>query len=103
MENRYFREELTSYIRSERKRTAIESNRLKGAGKRDINGLEMKELREEAANRMGNILWRVMAIELLSRNKGGTTPGVDDKKFEAVMGEAKDKEKASKQLSKRQE
>ena len=96
MEIKDFREKLITYIRSERKRTAIESYKLKS-----LNGSEMIILRKEAANRIGNILWRIMAIELVSKNKGATTSGVDNKKFMPVMGKATDNEKAKSNLNKR--
>ena len=102
------KEELVRYIQSERRRTAVESARLRegkvgltGKDENDSKGFQgelrkeiLVELRREASTRMKSVLWRVMAIELLSKNTGSTNPGVDGEKLEAIPGEAKDNERA---------
>ena len=117
------RKELEGYIQRERRRTAVESARLReekggltGKNKNDsrrfqgersqILGVQylshsqglrkeiLEELGREASTRMKSVLWRVMAIELLSKNTGSTTPGVDGERIEAIPGEAKDRNRA---------
>ena len=105
------KKELVRYLQSERRRTAVESARLREENltskdkKERFQGESRKEilleLRREASTRMKSVLWRVMAIELVSKNTGSTTPGVDGEKLEAVPGEAKDSNRARRILKER--
>ena len=108
------KKELVGYIQSERRRTAVESARLReemektGMGKRDLEMFqggrnELMGLRREASGRMKSVLWRVMAIELMSKNEGSKTPGVDGEKLEAIPGEAKDSSRARRILKEKME
>ena len=95
MQDFTFNKALTDYIKMERKATATASMKLKP--KVNFNNIDISvfsDLRIQAGQRMKCLLWRIMAIETLSKNPGSATPGVDRVCFKPVPGAADSIDKA---------
>ena len=87
MQDFTFNKTLANYIQKERKATATLSMELKS--KVDFNNIDLSvfsDLRTQAGERIKCLLWRIMAIEILSKNSGSATPGVDKVCFKLPYG-----------------
>ena len=87
MQDFTFNKTLANYIQKERKATATLSMELKS--KVDFNNIDLSvfsDLRTQAGERIKCLLWRIMAIEILSQNSGSATPGVDKVCFKLPYG-----------------
>lgn len=90
-----FKKSLVNYIKNKRKATATLSMELKT--KVNFNNIDISvfsDLRMQAGERIKCLLWRIMAIEKLSKNPGSTTPGIDGICFKPVPSAANSTKKA---------
>ncbi|BEI31791.1 putative groupII intron reverse transcriptase /maturase (mitochondrion) [Bryopsis sp. KO-2023] len=95
---------LVDYYKKERKATATLSMKLKS--KVHFNNIDLSvfsDLRAQAGGRLKCLLWRIMAIEELSKMPGSATPGIDGVCFKPVPAATHSTNKALKALKDRSE
>lgn len=95
---------LVDYYKKERKATATLSMKLKS--KVHFNNIDLSvfsDLRAQAGGRLKCLLWRIMAIQELSKMPGSATPGIDGVCFKPVPGATNSTNKALKALKDRSE
>jgi retron-type reverse transcriptase len=89
MTNPEFRKKAISSILTKQKIVAqrsarIFSDNIKNSNLKRTELLSGTTILEEAVEAMASLTWKIVAIEILSNNKGSTTAGVDLKAFKAV-------------------
>ncbi len=101
-QNLLFKKMLDDYHKEETKATATLSMKLKS--KVDFNNIDLSvfsDLRAQAGERLKCLLWRIMAIEKLSKNPGSAIAGIDGACFKPVPSATNNTNKALKVLKNR--
>ena len=92
------------YIFIEQTKLATKSANLykkyKGERENIFKDPEFKNILEQTDEFLSSILWKILAVELLSCNSGSTTPGTDNKNFTTVSAKLQSKNSAVKRLEK---
>lgn len=87
LKNKLLKKDIIIYIKKEMKKTAIKSMNIKildGMLQSDKSQNKLEKLKKEASKKMNNLIWRIIAIELLSHNSSSIIAGVDGVKFSQI-------------------